>query len=480
MQSFLNPTARQTATRFFYFRGSYFDNQGGFRQNKQEASVLKNKIMERTLVSEAFKKAGEEINLQGFVNNIRHQGSIAFIELRDRSGIMQAVVMKSSEAFDLTKNLSLESVVSLSGKTKEEKQAPGGVEMEVAEIEILSLADPELPIPVLDKGDNESNQTARMNWRYLDLRKPKNNLIFQVWTAMETGFRSYLIKENFIQIHSPKMMSTGSEGGAELFEVKYFKRKAFLAQSPQFYKQMAQSAGLERVFEIGPVFRADPSFTSRHATEFTGFDLEMSFIKDHHDVMNLQAELLANMISEVKKVCGKNVQETFKVELNVPKLPFPKVTIAEAKKMLAEKKIPSETDGDLSPEEERVLGNIIKERDDHDIVFVTDYPISNRPFYHMRDEKNPQLTKSYDLLYKGVEITTGAQREHRYEILLQQAKEKNIDIKDIEHYLNFFKYGCPPHGGFGMGPARVVMKMLNLENIREVTYLYRGVKRLTP
>lgn len=436
--------------------------------------------MKRILIKEAFEKVGEEVLVQAWVQNIRNQGGIAFLELRDRSGIMQAVILKSNEAFKNTTALSLESVISIKGKTKTEKQAPGGVELEIESIEVLSKADPELPIPVNEKQDNESNQNARLDWRFLDLRKPKNNLVFEVWTAMENGWRNFLVDQGFVQIHSPKMMSTGSEGGAELFEVKYFNRKAYLAQSPQFYKQMAQAAGLERVFEIGPVFRADPSFTSRHATEFTGYDLEMSFVESHHDVMDLQAELLVATIKSVKNKLGEQVKDLFGVEIEVPKLPFPKVTIAEAKKMLAEKKVPSETDGDLSPEEERELAKIIKEKEGHDFVFVTDYPKSVRPFYHMRYEDNPELTKSYDLIYKGVEITTGAQREHRYDVLLKQVAEKKIPAEPLQNYLNFFKYGCPPHGGFGLGPARVVMKMLELDNIRDVTYLYRGVKRLEP
>jgi len=436
--------------------------------------------MGRTLIKEALANPGKKVEIKGWVQNIRNQGSIAFLELRDRTGLMQAVILKDNSAFKNVSDLSNESVVAVTGQTKEEKQAPGGVELAVESIELLSHADPELPIPINEKGTGETNRQSRLDWRWLDLRKPRNLLIFQVWTEMERAFRDHLIKREFILIHSPKFMSTASESGAELFEVKYFKRKAFLAQSPQFYKQMAQAAGFEGIFEVGPVFRANPSFTSRHDTEFTGYDVEFSFIDSHQDVMQLEAELLKDIVEAINKKYGKQIETVFERTLKVPKLPFPQMTLQEAKRVLAEKKVPSDQDDDLNPEEERALSKYILEKEGHEFVFVTDYPISIRPFYHMRHEDDPKKTKSFDLLWNGLEITTGAQREHRYEILKKQAAEKGLGEESLTHYLNFFKYGCPPHGGFGLGPSRMLMKVLDVDNVREVTYLYRGVKRLTP
>jgi aspartyl-tRNA synthetase len=243
---------------------------------------------------------------------------------------------------------------------------------------------------------------------------------------------------------------------------------------------MAMAAGFERVFEIGPVFRAEPSFTTRHATEFTGYDFEMSFIQSEAEVMNMWAEAIVRLITRMKETYGKSIKETYGTDVVIPSLPFPQFTMAEVKALLKEHGVSSEREGDLSPEEERALGGIVRQRHNHEFVYVTQYPISVRPFYHMRYSHNPAITKSFDLLWKGMEITTGAQREHRHQILKEQAAEKGLALKSIEHYLNFFRYGCPPHGGAGIGPGRMMMLLLHAESIREVTYLYRGVKRLTP
>jgi len=437
--------------------------------------------MKRIFVNETIDKVGEKVKVAGFVQTIRDQGSIKFLIIRDISGTIQVVVTKDNiEATKIAKLLSLESVVEIIGLAKEEKQAPGGVEITAEEISILSLASSELPIPVVEKGQVETDLQKRLDWRWLDLRRPEKTLIFKVWTLMEQAFREYWTSNGYIEIHSPKLMSAPSESGAELFEVKYFDRKAYLAQSPQFYKQMAMASGFEKVFEVGPVFRANPSFTSRHDTEFTGYDFEISYIESHQDVMAEEQKAIWYMLEKVKKEFGKEILEFYGKDLIVPTLPFPQVTMKQAKEILAELKVQSERNGDLSPEEERKLSEYIKEKKGHEFVFVTEYPIEVRPFYHMRLEDNPKLTKSFDLLWNGLEITTGAQREHRYDILISQAKEKGLKPKSIQFYLNFFKYGCPPHGGLGLGPSRMLMKILNVDNVREVTYLYRGVKRLEP
>lgn len=438
-------------------------------------------FMQRILTKQAKEKTGQQVKIAGFVQTIRDQGSIKFLILRDISGTIQVVITKSSpEAMKVAETLSLESVVEIIGLAKEEKQAPGGIEVQAKEINVLSLSDPELPIPVVEKGQEETDQQIRLDWRWIDLRKPEKALIFKVWTAVEQAFREYWTKNGYIEIHSPKFMSTPSESGAELFEVKYFDRKAYLAQSPQFYKQMAMAAGFEKVFEVGPVFRANPSFTSRHDTEFTGYDVEISFIESHEDVMSEEEKMLRYVITKIKEKFGKEILALYGRDLVVPFIPFPKVTMKEAKEILAKLNVPSEKDGDLTPEEERKLSEYIKEKEGHEFVFVTEYPVDVRPFYHMRLESDPKITKSFDLLWNGLEITTGAQREHRYNVLVAQAKEKGLPLKSIQFYLNFFKYGCPPHGGFGFGPTRMLMKLFNIGNVREVTYLYRGVKRLEP
>ena len=437
--------------------------------------------MERVHISEIKKYVGQQVKIAGFVQIIRDQGSIKFLIIRDISGIIQVVITKASaEAMATAESLSLESVVEIIGLAKEEKQAPDGIEIAAENISVLSLASPELPIPVNEKGQEETDIQKRLDWRWLDLRKPEKSLIFKVWTLMEQSFREYWTQNGYIEIHSPKFMSTPSESGAELFEVKYFDRKAYLAQSPQFYKQMAIAAGFEQVFEIGPVFRANQSFTSRHDTEFTGYDAEISFIESHQEVMQEESKIIQYILKRIKERYGKEILALYGRDLIVPAIPFPQVTMEQAKEILKKLGIPSEKDGDLSPEEERKLSEYIMEKEGHEFVFVTEYPVEVRPFYHMRLKQNPKLTKSFDLLWNGLEITTGAQREHRYDILIAQAEEKGLKLEPIQFYLNFFKYGCPPHGGFGLGPSRMLMKMFNIGNVREVTYLYRGVKRLEP
>ncbi|MFZ1600107.1 aspartate--tRNA(Asn) ligase [Candidatus Saccharibacteria bacterium] len=425
-------------------------------------------------------KAGEAVVVDGWLQTIRDQGSIVFLIIRNTEGIFQAVVLKSSNAYETSKHLTAESVVKIKGTAKLEQNAPHGVEIMVDEVEVLSSADPELPIPISEKAENEAEQQKRLDWRWLDLRKPEKRLIFEAWTTMEHAARQYWTENDYMEIHSPKMMSIPSEGAAELFEVKYFDRTAYLAQSPQLYKQMAMASGFERIFETGPVFRANPSFTSRHDTEFTGYDMELSFVKSHQDVIAEEEKWLVAMIRAVKEKHGEAILKSYGREIVVPTIPFPQVTMKQAKELLAPFKIDSDKVDDLNPEEERKLSELIKEQHGHEFVFVTEYPVTARPFYHMRLESDPTLTKSFDLLWNGIEVTTGAQREHRYEQLIAQAKEKGLNLEPLQFYFNFFKYGCPPHGGLGLSPSRLLMKLLDVSNVREVTYLYRGPKRLDP
>ena len=276
-------------------------------------------------------------------------------------------------------------------------------------------------------------------------------------------------------------MGQPSESHAELFKLEYFETHAYLAQSPQFYKQMSMAAGLGKVFEIGPVFRADPSFTSRHATEFVSIDMEMSWIDSHEDVMNFQEQLMVKAIQAVKDEHGAQIEALYGFEVKVPSIPFPRIPLAEAHSIVEGRgyKVPRQ-DGDLDPEGERQISAHVEEAHDHEFVFLTDYPKNIRPFYHMRHADNPDLTKSYDLIWKGTEITTGAQREHRVDVLTEQIKEKGLEPEGLQSYLDFFRYGVPPHGGFGMGLTRVVMLLLNLGNIREASFLFRGPNRLEP
>ncbi|OGM29518.1 aspartate--tRNA(Asn) ligase [Candidatus Woesebacteria bacterium RIFCSPHIGHO2_01_FULL_44_10] len=426
--------------------------------------------MDRTLAIETTKKVGEKVLLKGWVDSVRDHGGITFIDLRDRSGLVQCVGKGLPR-------VTPESVVEIAGEVKKRPEKlvnknleTGVVEIQIKKLKILSLAD-ELPIPIQAK-EGEVGATKRFNWRWINLRQEGKRQIFEVWTALEKGFRDYWEQGGYVQVYSPSFMSTASESGAEVFEVKYFERKAFLAQSPQFYKQMAMAAGFEKIFMVGPVFRAELSFTTRHMTEFTGWDFEISFIESHYDVMAEEEKMLVSAFKRVKADVG--------VDLEIPQIPFPKISMAEAKNKLNKLGIESEKEYDVTPEEEKELSRLIKEETGHDFVFLIDYPKEARPFYHMRHKDNPDLTMSFDLLYKGIEITTGAQREHRIEVLEKQAKEKKMSLDDLKDYLNFFRYGCPPHGGGGIGPGRIVMKILDLPSVKEATFLPRDVKRLKP
>jgi nondiscriminating aspartyl-tRNA synthetase len=436
--------------------------------------------MSRTLISELPTKTGETVRLRGWVNAVRDQKRMQFVILRDETGLAQVVLEKSDPPSELNARISElthESAVTLTGEVvADERVRLGGVEVRLQTLAVESLAEPELPVTP------ESALDKRIDWRYLDLRRPDRRLIFEVQSTVEHAMREHWRGEGFFELHTPKFMGSASESGAELFKVEYFERTAYLAQSPQFYKQMAMAAGFGKVFEIGPVFRANPSFTSRHDTEFTSVDVEISWIDSHEDVMAFEEAWLAHVFAVVAAEHGQAIRETFGVELTVPALPFPRLSMAEAKDLLrahGHEHVPG-PDDDLDPPSERALCEIFQREHGHEFVFVTDYPTAVRPFYHMRYPDRPALTKSFDLLWRGIEITTGAQREHRLDTLLAQASEKRVETEPIQYYLDFFRYGAPPHGGFGFGLTRLLMQMLGQENVREVTFLYRGPHRLEP
>jgi nondiscriminating aspartyl-tRNA synthetase len=446
-------------------------------------------VTERVVVKNLAALPDGPVTVSGWVETVRDQKKVQFIVLRDESGAVQLVnpatrevdpeVEGSAERVATTEAISAlthGSFITVTGELKHDERVKlGGIEVKLATLEIVGEALPETPIAA------DSSLDKRMDWRFLDLRQPKQALIFRIQTTFEHALRQYWIDNDFIEIHTPKLMASASESRAELFEVDYFDTKAYLAQSPQFFKQMAQPAGFGKVFEVGPAFRADPSFTSRHATEFTSVDAEISWIDSHEDVMTLHEELLVAGFTAVKEKHGEQIKELFDIDLEVPSTPFPRIPLAEAKRIVAERgyEVPR-ADDDMDPEGERQIAAYVKETFGHEFVFLTDYASSIRPFYHMRNEDDAELTNSYDLIFNGVEISTGAQREHRVDVLIEQAKEKGLDPEELGFYLDFFRYGVPPHGGFGMGLARVLMLMLHETSIREVTYLFRGPTRLAP
>jgi nondiscriminating aspartyl-tRNA synthetase len=435
--------------------------------------------VERTLVIELPGLIGERACLRGWVHALRDQKRVQFIVLRDESGLAQVVLPKPDPPSELNERVSaltVESAVTIAGTVAADARVNlGGLEVKLEQLQVDALAEPEVPIAA------DSALDKRIDWRYLDLRRPDRRLIFEVQTATEQAMREFWMREGFIEIHTPKLMGSASESGAELFKAEYFDRTAYLAQSPQFYKQMAIAAGFGKVFEVGPVFRANPSFTSRHDTEFTSVDVEIAWIDSHEDVMSFEERWLAHVLAAVEQSHGERIAQVFDTALVVPELPFPRITLEEAKQLLRDAGHDAPPAGhDLDPPSERALSAIISERDGHEFTFVTDYPTSVRPFYHMRYPERPTVTRSFDLLWRGIELTTGAQREHRFDKLLAQAEEKKVDVGPIQYYLDFFRFGAPPHGGFGFGLTRLLMQMLGQENVREVTFLYRGPHRLEP
>lgn len=436
--------------------------------------------MPRTLVRDLRDHLDETVTIYGWINALRLQRKMQFVIVRDPSGMTQVTHKRGGEGDELEaviESLTAESAVAITGRVVDNPIVNlGGLELIPERIDVLGKAETPLPI------DENSGLEHRLDWRYLDVRlRPSARLVFDVQTTFEQGMRDYAYGAGFTEMHTPKLMGSASESGAEVFKLGYFGGDAYLAQSPQFYKQMAIAAGVERVFEIGPVFRAEPSFTSRHATEFTGVDAEMAWIHDVEDVMAFEESMLAHALSKTAKAHGDAIQEQFGVELKVPAVPFPRITMAEAIEVMRGKGWDSSHQKeDLDPEGERGIAAHIAQEMGHEFVFVTYFPASVRPFYHMRPADRPDLTFSFDLLWKGIEITTGAQREHRYEVLCKQAAEKGIDTGPMQGYMNAFRYGTPPHGGLGMGLGRMLMVMLGLDSIREATFLFRGPNRLTP
>ena len=429
--------------------------------------------MKRQLINTLVE--GENTKISGWAKKIRNTKYMYFIVLEDNSGSIQVSIEKENNE-DICKNLEgilSDSIIEFEGKMQlSEYVKNGGKEFIPNRINIISKAE----ASPLEEG---ANIDTRLNYRWIDLRSEKNNLMMKVQSKLTQSFREYLYENNFTEIHTPKLIGAASESGSEVFEVKYFDTKAYLAQSPQFYKQMALASGLEKVFEVGPCFRAENSNTNRHATEFTSFDVEFAYIDSYEDVMSLEEDLIIKALTDIKAEYGDKIKELFNEEIIIPKKPFPRVKLNDLYNELHNRynyEIPNEDIGDMNAETEKLTYKYAKEVYNSEFIFVTDFAKTKRAFYHMRKNDIPM---GYDLIWKGTEITTGAQREHRYEILKKQAEEKNL-TKDVEFYLEFFRYGCPSHGGFAIGIDRFIMLLLNISTVKEEMFLFRGPNRLTP
>ena len=424
----------------------------------------------------------KEITLSGFAEKIRNLQWVQFIVLRNKIDRLQITIEKSDEnnkeMIEIVDKLTCESTIKVTGILKKnEKVKMGGMELIPSKIEVTSISEAELPISITNK--DASLIDTRMDNRFLDLRNDINGNIFRIQSEFVRGMRQYLYDNDFTEIHTPKIIGAASESGSDVFELSYFDTKAYLAQSPQFYKQMAMAAGFGKVFEVAPCFRAEKSYTNRHATEFTSFDVEFSYINSYEDVMDLEEDLIISGLTSVKEKYGNLIKEIYGVDVVVPTKPFPRIKLQDLYKKLQEKynyQIPDHDVGDMNAETEKLTSRYAMEEFGHEFIFVTDFSKTKRAFYHMRKNDIPQ---GYDLIWKGTEITTGAQREHRYDILCKQADEKGLG-KDVEFYKDFFKYGCPPHGGFALGVDRLTMLLLGLPSLKETMFLFRGPNRLNP
>ncbi len=423
---------------------------------------------------------GTEVVLMGWTHILRDKGRIKFLVLRDERGTVQVTIPQKKvpdDVFKTAEELKPETAVSVTGKVVATAQVDSGAEVIPTKIRIINTAD-RLPIDVVE-GKTDIELDTRLNHRILDLRKPSINAIFKVQHNLVRFARDFLESNDFVEIHTPKLVAEATEGGANLFEVKYFDRKAYLAQSPQFYKQLMLLAGFGRVYEIAPVFRAEKHNTRRHVNEYTSFDYEMSWISGVEDVMKMEENMLNYSFKMTKNHAAAEL-ELLGIDLEVPKVPFKRIKYAQAIELVNEAGKDLSIIDDLDPECERLLGEIFPEKYGTDMVFITHYPLELRPAYTMPSMTNEGMTESFDLTYKGMEITTGGQRIHLYDLLVERFKAKGFNPDNFAFYLDPFKYGAPPHGGLGLGVERMTMQLLGIENIREATLLPRDRDRLTP
>jgi nondiscriminating aspartyl-tRNA synthetase len=415
------------------------------------------------------------VSVAGWVEDIRNLGSIAFLILRDRQGTFQLTILKKKtpELFQRFVSLSRESVISVKGLCKENEKVRNGYEILPESFEVLSAAESPLPLGIVDKV--EADFDTRLDNRILDLRKPEVQAIFKIRNAVLAATHEFLRSQNFVEVHTPKIIASSSEGGTDMFKLRYFEKEAFLAQSPQLYKQSLMATGLDRVYEIAWYFRAEEHNTRRHLNESTAVDIEMAFIKDEDDVMKVLEHLVYAMWKRASE-CTSEL-DILKKTVTIPKLPFLRMPYDDVIKKIQQQQSQIEWGQDLSAEDERLLGGIMK-AEGVDFYFITRYPLATKPFYTMPEKE--KYSRGFDLECKGVEISSGSQRIHDVTLLIERLKACNLDPKDFEAYLKAFRYGIPPHGGFGFGIERFLMELLELKNIRECILFPRDRTRLTP
>ena len=422
------------------------------------------------------KNDGDTVKTHGMIYSVKDMGDFGFVTLRKRNGLVQCVYNKGVSQFNIS-DLGPEYSIKVEGTIKKDERAPGGFEVHLVNVDVLSTPH-EAPAINLSKRKLGVTIEKNIELRPLTLRNNRERAIFKMQEGVVRGFRDFLLNEGFTEIRSPKIVATGAEGGANIFKLDYFGKKAFLAQSPQFYKQMLVGA-YERVFEVAPVFRAEKHNTTRHLNEYISLDFEMGFISDFREIMEMETGAIKNMISLLRSEYERELKI---LNLELPEITeIPTVKFKDAKEMVATeygRKIKDPYD--LEPEEEQLISKLFKEKYNSDFVFVTHYPVKKRPFYAMDDPSDPKYTLSFDLLFRGMEITTGGQRIHNYDDQVAKMISKGLDPADFEGYLMIHKYGMPPHGGLGMGLERLCMKLLDESNVRVASMFPRDMSRLTP
>jgi nondiscriminating aspartyl-tRNA synthetase len=417
---------------------------------------------------------GTSVTICGWAHEIRDLGGITFLVVRDREGLVQVTLFKKAidkNVLEVVRNLSRESVVAVTGTVKKEAKAPNGYELVPTQVTVLGKADSPLPMDTTGKVDADLD--TRLDARFMDVRRPRTQAIFRIRHLMQKSIREFLDMEGFIEITTPKVVATATEGGTALFPITYFEREAFLNQSPQLFKQLMMSGGLDRVFEIGPIFRAEEHDTRKHLNEATSIDIEASYL-DNEDVMVILENLIKHVYSTVAEK-GTKYLETLGVELTIPETPFKRITYDEAISIARDFGETIEWGDDLSTESEHSIGKTIGEH-----YFITDWPTKIKPFYAMPYEDKPEICRAFDMMHPRMELSSGAQRVHSYELLKQRIADQGLNPDGFEFYLKAFRYGMPPHSGWGMGAERLLMTMLGIENIREVVLFPRDRKRLSP
>ena len=419
---------------------------------------------------------GKEVKLNGAIHTVRDMGDVAFVVLRKREGLVQTVFEQGVTDFDL-KELKEAATIEVVGTVAKEDRAPNGVEVRLKSIRVLSEPTEPMPIPIGKWKLNTSLET-KLALRPISLRNVRERAKFKIQEGIVRGFREFLQKQGFTEIRTPKICAKGAEGGANLFKMEYFHKPAVLAQSPQFYKQMMVGV-FDRVFETGPVFRAEKHNTKRHINEYTSLDFEMGYIDSFEDIMAMETGFLQYTMELLQKEYAKELKMLGVQLPKTDKIPF--VRFDEAKKLVSEKYNRTiKNPFDLEPEEEVLISQYFKEEADADFVFVTHYPSKKRPFYAMDDPADDTYTLSFDLLFRGMEITTGGQRIHDYNMLVDKIAKRGMTEEGMEAYMSIFKHGMPPHGGLGLGLERLTMKLLGEENVRETTMFPRDLSRLEP